>query len=72
MNVKFNWDGILIFPNTFVDLPNEMETELQQHLIGNGDPPSTLRRLGKAQALRVDIYIYILPYMHSCSSIIIF
>ena len=58
MNVKFNWDGILIFPNTFVDLPNEMQTELQQHLIGNGDP---LRCPGVARRY-IYIYIYITIY----------
>ena len=45
MNVKFNGGGTLIFPNTFVDLPNGM--------LNWEWGPSTLQRLGKAQALRV-------------------
>ena len=51
MNVKFNGGGTLIFPNTFVDLPNGM--------LNWEWGPSTLQRLGKAQALRVYIYIHI-------------
>ena len=49
MNVKFNSGGTLIFPNTFVDLPNGM--------LNWEWGPSTLQRLGKAQALRVYIHI---------------
>ena len=49
MNVKFNGGGTLIFPNTFVDLPNGM--------LNWEWGPSTLQRLGKAQALRVYIHI---------------
>ena len=45
MNVKFNGGRTLIFPNTFVDLPNGM--------LNWEWGPSTLQRLGKAQALRV-------------------
>ena len=55
MNVKFNGGGTLIFPNTFVDLPNGM--------LNWEWGPSTLQRLGKAQALRV--YIYICMYVYN-------
>ena len=51
MNVKFNGGGTLIFPNTCVDLPNGM--------LNWEWGPSTLQRLGKAQALCVCIHIYI-------------
>ena len=52
----FNGGGTLIFPNTFVTLPSGM---LSCNNIDWEWGPSTLQRLGKAQALRVYIYIYI-------------
>ena len=48
MNVKSNGGGTLIFPNTFLDLPNGM--------LNWEWGPSTLQRLGEAQALRVYIH----------------
>ena len=49
--------GIIIFPNTFVDLP-KMECRVAATFDWEWGP-STLQHLGKAQALRVKLYVYI-------------
>ena len=52
MNVKFNGGGTLVFPNTFVDLPNGM--------LNWEWGPSTLQ----AQALRVYIHLHMHTHIY--------